>query len=362
MSEIKWLKWFFISCLFSIIFVAFVNYTIDPFQQFRITSFYDIKFEEQRYLNAGLAKNYEINSVVIGTSMTENFLINEIEEKLKYKNTIKLSISGGVAKEQITTLNTAIKHNKIDDVLVGLDIFSLSDNFDKNRFPWFLYEEYSFKLIKDYLLNSFISKNSYKYIKNIMYNSITGGGITINLDLNCMYCWSLFVDDSSYSKENIYKSWNENKSGNIHSNRIVFADLKENFDKYWLTTIKENQNIKFKIFFPPYSILFFKKWESMNVIKDAFKFKEYALNELLKFENVEIYDFQIDKNITHNLSLYKDISHYHQKINTLMLEYIKEHKYLVTNENYKSLIEDLKNQVKDYQLPDFITQENFKKE
>ncbi len=45
-----------------------------------------------------------------------------------------------------------------------------------------------------------------------------------------------------------------------------------------------------------------------------------------------------------------------------MLEYIKEHKYLVTNENYKSLIEDLKNQVKDYQLPDFITKEKFKKE
>ncbi|OPA72652.1 hypothetical protein BB381_05520 [Campylobacter pinnipediorum subsp. caledonicus] len=183
-----------------------------------------------------------------------------------------------------------------------------------------------------------------------------------NLDLNCIYCWSLFVDDSSYSEENIYKSWNENEPGNIHSNRIAFADLKENFDKYWIKTIKENPNIRFKIFLPPYSVLFFKKWESMNVIKDAFKFKEYALSELLKLKNVEIYDFQVDKNITHNLSLYKDISHYHQKINTLILEYIKEHKYLVTNENYKSLIEDLKNQVYEYQLPDFITQENFKKE
>ncbi|OPA72651.1 hypothetical protein BB381_05515 [Campylobacter pinnipediorum subsp. caledonicus] len=175
MNEIKWLKWFFVSCLFSIIFVAFVNYTVDPFQQFRISNFYDIKFEEQRYLNAGLAKNYKINSVALGTSMTENFLINEIEEKLNYKNVIKLSISGGVTKELITTLNTAIKHNKIDDVLFGLDIFSLSDNFDKNRFPWFLYEEYSFKSIKDYLLNSFIFKNSYKYIKSIIHNFIMGG-------------------------------------------------------------------------------------------------------------------------------------------------------------------------------------------
>ncbi|WP_069638173.1 hypothetical protein [Campylobacter pinnipediorum] len=181
--------------------------------------------------------------------------------------------------------------------------------------------------------------------------------------LNCMYCWSLSIDDSSYNKENIYKSWNEKDlNNNILSSRIVFVDLKENFYKYWLKTIKENPNIKFKIFFPPYSILFFKKWESMNVIKDAFKFKEYALNELLKFENVEIYDFQIDKNITHNLSLYKDISHYHQKINTLMLDYIRDHKYLVTNENYKSLIEYLKNQVIKYQLPDFLNKEKFKKE
>ncbi|WP_069638172.1 hypothetical protein [Campylobacter pinnipediorum] len=178
MDEAKWIKIFFIFTIIICFMVSFANYIVDPFQQFRITSFYDIKFEEQRYLNAGLAKNYEINSVVIGTSMTENFLINEIEEKLKYKNTIKLSISGGVAKEQITTLNTAIKHNKIDDVLVGLDIFSLSDNFDNNRFPWFLYEEYSFKLIKDYLLNSFIFKNSYKYIKNIITNR--GGAAATN--------------------------------------------------------------------------------------------------------------------------------------------------------------------------------------
>ncbi|OPA72654.1 hypothetical protein BB381_05530 [Campylobacter pinnipediorum subsp. caledonicus] len=82
MIEIKWLKWFFVSCLFSIIFVAVVNYTVDPFQQFRIADKGRIKFENSRYLSSGLTKNYKLNSVVVGTSMTENFLINEVEDML----------------------------------------------------------------------------------------------------------------------------------------------------------------------------------------------------------------------------------------------------------------------------------------
>ncbi|WP_069638175.1 hypothetical protein [Campylobacter pinnipediorum] len=360
MSEIKWLKWFFVSCLFCIIFVAVVNYTVDPFQQFRIADKGRIKFENSRYLSSGLTKNYKLNSVVVGTSMTENFLINEVQDILGYKNTIKLTMVGSVSKEQVAALNRAIKYQELNDVLWSLDIFAMSDVFNASRFPWDMYKDNNFmEITQKYLLNFYIFKYSLKGIRDL----IRGYKNKHIVDFNCMYCSYYKHDENDSNLKEIVKSWYATgMHNNTNSHVIIFKDLKENFDKYWLTTIKENQNIRFKIFLPPYSILFFKKWESMNVIKDAFKFKEYALSELLKLKNVEIYDFQADKNITHNLNLYLDFEHYNYKMNTWMLKQMRDHKYLVTNENYKSLIEELKNQVKDYQLPDFITQENFKKE
>ena len=60
---------------------------------------------------------------------------------------------------------------------------------------------------------------------------------------------------------------------------------------------------------------------------DVINFKEYVSSSLLDCKNVDIYDFQIANEITTNLSNYKDLTHYHQKINSWILQQMKENKY-----------------------------------
>lgn len=120
----KFIKIFFSLSLLFLSIVALFNFIIDPYQQYRKPTLYKTFYGgNQRALNTGLAKNHNYNSVVIGSSMTENFLISKVSEIIN--NPIKLSISGGSAHEIFNTLNTVFKsNNNIETVLIGLDICS----------------------------------------------------------------------------------------------------------------------------------------------------------------------------------------------------------------------------------------------
>jgi len=67
--------------LFSSIIIGvpgLMNYIVDPFQQYR-KPWYNPYFPPQieRYLNPGLAKNYDYDSILIGTSQVETFNLND---------------------------------------------------------------------------------------------------------------------------------------------------------------------------------------------------------------------------------------------------------------------------------------------
>jgi hypothetical protein len=81
MSSKKFLKVVFALLVFGILSIGGVNYIVDPFQQYRVKTFYPIAFTNQRYQNAGLSKNFEYDSLILGTSMTENFILDEVEKK-----------------------------------------------------------------------------------------------------------------------------------------------------------------------------------------------------------------------------------------------------------------------------------------
>lgn len=84
MNSKKWIKILLILCVFGVGFVGGVNYLVDPFQQYRVKTFYPIAFKNERYQNAGLAKNFNYDSLILGTSMTENFLIDKVENDLGF--------------------------------------------------------------------------------------------------------------------------------------------------------------------------------------------------------------------------------------------------------------------------------------
>lgn len=85
-----------------------------------------------------------------------------------------------------------------------------------------------------------------------------------------------------------------------------------------------------------------------NYLEDYVKFKKYVYNVMKNYPNIKLFDFQNEKNVTHNLANYKDTTHYHQKINFWMLDCMKNNTYLVSKDNIDKMTGELIKQVHRY--------------
>ena len=71
--------WALLSCAMLILAIAGASLLVifvDPFQVYRLATLYmpPIDNTTQVYANAGIARNYDYDSAIVGTSVTENFL------------------------------------------------------------------------------------------------------------------------------------------------------------------------------------------------------------------------------------------------------------------------------------------------
>src|SRR5690606_23159968 len=123
-----------------LVLTAFV---VDPLQVYRKIDWYKPVFStEQRYQNPGLAKHYDYDTIIIGTSMTENFLPSVVDQAVGGK-TMKLSIRGSTAGEHHEIAKVALETGKVKTVIWGLDYFSLKSGVrdDQGPFPFYLYDD-----------------------------------------------------------------------------------------------------------------------------------------------------------------------------------------------------------------------------
>lgn len=321
----------------SIILVG-INYIIDPFQIYHKANFHKTIFMKGFYLNAGLIKNYDYDSVSIGSSMTQNFIVDEIKNNLNYNKPIKLPVSGGNIIEHYTVLESAISTNKVKKVLFGLDIFSLKNS--DNRLPTFLYD------------NNIV--NDYKYLFSIdtLKRSLTYPMLHLTipnnhprLDYNLMFQWQHNHKEDDFNESKLRQEFevatinfdNKANQATIINERIT------NFNKYITPIIENNKDIEFTFFYPPYSVLSFKKMSHDTL--NAFIETKIKLNEIInRFDNAKIHDFQTEMSVITNLGNYKDLTHYHQKVNSWMLEQMREDNYLIdSNVNYSDFKKNIIN-------------------
>lgn len=347
MSKKNWLIIVASVSLTLLLFVGALNYIIDPLQHYRKATWYRTCFcEDARYLNPGLAKNFEYDSILIGTSMSDNFVPSYIDKKLKVR-VLKLSMQGASAYEENRIMETAIRTGKVRNIIFGLDVFSFIGDpkrlyYGEGSMPFHLYDE-SYLNDYKYLLNfdTLMNQSRHSLAANFFNRKE-------KLEIDMAYNWNKYF---TFSKENAVKDW---RKMNIMKKRDVekyrFAILKESFDQNILPHIKSNPQIKFYIFYPPYSILTWVDISEKGFLEDALDFNRYVFEATRRFNNVKVYNFQDEGKITLDLDNYKDVNHYSQKINEFIIDSIAKNAYLMTEENADGHFERLKDQVKGYEL------------
>lgn len=325
--------------ILGIIFIGGVSYIVDPYQQYRVPKFYKMVNlnSSARFLNPGLIKNRDYESIIVGSSMMENMAPKFIEEKLKLYP-VKQTFSGATSKEINILLNYIYSLKKVKNIIYGLDILVYFDDKDytKIQMPLYLYDNNRYN---DY--NYLLSFDTYRYIAIILLKNLKKDTI----EIDDLYSWDKNI---KYSKEDVLKNYKKNQKEilNFNINEELLKRMMNNFEKNTLDVIRDD--IQYIIIFPPYSIL---TYTNINEIGTFLKFKKKVIDKLLELKNIQIYDFQYVDEITFDLDNYKDFSHYSPKISNLLIEYISEKRYKVNSkkENMEN-IEKLRQQIKNYKL------------
>ena len=320
-------KYFKMIILFTVSFLILIVGSvliIDPyFHYHKPLKFLSYHLGNQRYINNGIGGYFEYDSIITGTSMTENFK-SSLFDNLFNSNSIKVPFSGGSYKEINDNLKRTLKRKKdIKYILRGLDyrfIIQDSEYMKYDNLPNYLYDNNPL--------------NDYKYLfnKEVIIKGI-GGVVAYTLfgkNTTTFDEYSSWNNKYQSGKENVLRNYKRNKRENIKEEKLEKKDIEiidENIEKNVISLVKKYPNIKFIYFITPYSIVY---WDQLK--------QEGKIEKLLEYPNVELYSFFNNYEMICNLDNYRDPGHYMGNINDKILYWISKKEHQLTKENYEEYI------------------------
>ena len=330
-------KWFIVTLLGTIISLAVilvVMIIVDPYFHYhgKISGIsYRIYYE--RYINDGIAKHFDYDAIITGTSMNQNFKATKMNELFDV-NTVKMTYSGGGFQEIADNLEVALNSgNQVKYVLWGLDYHALSRVYD-----WKAYTDYPEYLYDDNIWNDV----SYFWNKSILFE-----GLFTNLLMTLKGEPTTTFDeysawDNGYGWEVISKTYQRSDEIKPMEEEMTEREKErttENIMENIVKLVNQYPDTEFLFFYTPYSVYF---WESIyrdGTLNKQLEAEKIATELLLQCENVTLFNFHSETDITGNDEKYCDKEHYIGEINDLILEWIVQGKGLVTENNYLDMIQ-----------------------
>lgn len=338
----------FFICFLVSIFIGFnclmlFNVIMDPYFHYHAPNNNYYLLKNQRYINDGILKHFEYDSLIIGTSMCENFKTSEFDS-LFNANSIKTCFSGAGYKEINSNIKTALENNKnLKRVVRCLDYNLLLANEDHSRYnsyPTYLYDNNIFNDYK-YLLDKSVTKESIKNLKRILTKE--------NVE-NSFDNYSYWNDYYTFGKESVLKTYKrglqKTNKGGLSKQEI--ESVKLTITNNVLDSVNKNKEVEFYIFLSPYSIVY---WDEINRNGNIDKYLEaekIVIEMLLECENVKLFSFNTNFEMICDLNNYKDAGHYSAQVNSQILKWIKNNEYLLTNENYQEYLNSSSTFFKNY--------------
>ena len=331
-------KWFYRTILYlsvCLVIFALVIIVADPYFHYHApikgTSY---RLSEERYINDGIARHFEYNAVITGTSMTQNFKTSEFDGLFDC-TAVKLPFAGGGYQEISQSLRRAFDYNKhIEKVLWGLDgtlLIKESDYQSYEEYPSYLYDNWIFNDVY-YVLN-----------KSVMYH-----GVLNNITMTIRGEESTTFDEySAWEAETGYDAVmefygvvdseikDEDFGLSNEEKKLVENNIRINICQ----VVEEHPDTTFYIFFTPYSIVRWAGWGLEGKIPDYIEAENIAAELLMQYNNVELYCFYENTDLICNLDNYKDWVHYDAEINSEILEWINKGEYRLTPDNHKEHVE-----------------------
>ena len=285
--------------------------------------------EDERYQNDGIAKHFQYDAIITGSSMTDNFKTSEADEVFQ-ADFIKIPYSGAFYKEINDTLETAIETNPdIHIIIRGLDASYMP--VDKDRYVYDTYPDY---LYDDNLANDV----NYFWNKSVLFDysmkvlSYTSqGNQTTSFDLYSN--WNSYSVFGKEAVDSVYQRPENSGTEQVWQSGDK-ETLEKNIEQNVIRLVEDNPEITFYLFIPPYSIYNWDYWNQTGTLQYQLEAQKRTIEMLVQYDNIKLFSFFNNYELICDLSHYKDIVHYSEDINSQILKWMKAGQYQLTEQNY----------------------------
>ena len=316
-----------VSTLAVLALIAALVIIIDPFTRYHSPWFGLAAVEtDERTTAIGLARNMDYDTVLIGSSMSENFKYTWFEDGVFGNKCVKISLQGAHYDDYRLVIDEALRHEGTKNIVFCYDTYLLTD--DPAAYPQTIEDYYVAKTGPHDIHYLFNKSVLFDYMPKFIVNNIRNGYSAENA-----YVWS---DDYEYSKFAARLAY--------MSSRQLTRNPENEYDIYFKTgdyvtdslveQIRSNPDINFYIYVPPYSVLF---WDDVVLRGNATAticVQEREFRKLLECDNVRLFYYQDDEDIITDLSNYRDYSHYKIDVNRYMYESMRDGTHKLDLENY----------------------------
>ena len=263
----------------------------------------------ERYQNAGLARNLDYDTVILGSSVTANFRPSQFEQLFGGK-TVKLTFPGGCFSDFETALNLCYRTHEVRRVFWSLDPKILMSDYDNEPtpLPEYLYNENPFDDVK-YLFN-----------KDVLLEQC-GESVLATLSGTETPLDDAFTWDKKYEFSHEHALWSYVRpdwTETPDAADAYDAQIDRNLDCV-LRFVKAHPETEFYLFTPPYSMLYWDRVLRDGSYTAVLALYDRLLSELPQYDNVKYYCFAMDQ-VTIPLGNYTDEVHYSGEISRYLAE------------------------------------------
>lgn len=317
--------------------IAALVFCVDPFYHYHSAWFgLPIIMDNAVYQTAGAARNLEYDSLIIGTSMTENFHASWFDE-LGW-DTLKLSYSGARTDDLKAILEQIYSRGESPQNIV-MDV----NSYQLTVPAWTAYVARPEYLYDDNLLTDVSYLYNYDVVIETVERVADGlRGRDNNLDE--AYVWE---DESYFGRQAAFLSAVETKQALMNSENtpVDLVEMLQCCDDNLaniLPFIELHPETQYFIFYPPYSMLYWEQEVLKGELIEILAVYEYSMRRFMEYENVHLYYFQNETEIISDLDNYRDTAHHHPRYNRFIYECIRDNKNLVTEENLQLYMESMR--------------------
>ncbi|MCR5094736.1 MAG: SGNH/GDSL hydrolase family protein [Lachnospiraceae bacterium] len=299
-------------CAFVPLFLCgLLVFLFDPFYHYH-RPWFGLKqvLNEKEYQVVGTLDHFDYDAVLAGSSVVENTDNRDVDNAFGCTSVKAVRSYGGMA-DLCWLLSRAHETHEIRLVIFNLDPSSLSaepeTTFAQTGCPMYLYDKNPVNDVR-YLFNRDVLFHRIPYEIANSFSGYYNEGLS--------YHWA---KDKTFSEDEVLYHylrtpavaemqpddlWEEQCTGNL---AILAAE------------VEAHPETMYRFYFPPYSMLWWDNSIRTGERDAVLKNEQRAMEMLLNYQNVEVYNYQAEPEIITDLNNYMDTLHFTPQINAWII-------------------------------------------